>query len=117
MSTPILNLFLAALVLAIFQALAAIPWVWSFDGRPFRKWILDNRVLGYVGGGTLALALGLTFYIRTVGEVAELERFGRYYGSIFHLQLVFDFIVLAPRILLVLWPKGGAVGQAAYREA
>jgi ABC-type transport system involved in multi-copper enzyme maturation permease subunit len=117
MSTPILNLLLATLVLAIFQALAAIPWVWSFDGRPFRKWILDNRVLGYLGGGTLALAVGLTLYIRTIGEVAELERFGRYYGAIFHVQLVFDFIVLAPRALLVLWPKGGAVGVAAYREA
>jgi ABC-type transport system involved in multi-copper enzyme maturation permease subunit len=117
MSTPFFDLFLAALVLAVFQALAAIPWVSSFDGRPFRQWIADSRVLGYLGGGTLALALGLALYMRTIADIAELERFGRYYGSIFHLQLVFDFIIVAPRLMLAIWPKGGAVGVAAYREA
>ena len=117
MTTPLLNLFLAALVLAIFQVLAAIPWVSALDNRPFRKWIADTKVLGYIGGGMVALAAGLTWYIRSIGDLAELERFGRYYGAIFHQQLIFDFIVLAPRLLLVVWPKGGAVAVAAYREA
>lgn len=117
MTTSLLNLFLAGLVLAIFQALAAIPWGSALDNRPFKKWITDTKVLGYIGGGILALAAGLTWYIRSIGDLSELERFGRYYGAIFHLQLIFDFIVLAPRLLLLLWPKGGAVGIAAYREA
>jgi ABC-type transport system involved in multi-copper enzyme maturation permease subunit len=117
MSTPFSNLFLAGLVLAIFQVLAAIPWVAAFDGRPFRRWITDGRVLGYLAGGTVALAVVLALYIRSVGDIAELERFGRYYGSLFHLQLIWDFIVLAPPLLLKVWPKGGAVAVAAYREA
>src|SRR5688572_16747678 len=117
MSTPFVNLFLAALVLAVIQALAAVPWVAAFDGRPFRKWITDTTILGYLGGGTVALAVVLAWYMRSVGDVEELERFGRYYGSIFHLQLILDFIVLAPRLLLQVWPKGGAVAIASYRES
>jgi len=117
MTTSLLNLFLAALVLAIFQVLAAIPWVSALDNRPFRKWLSDSTILAYLGGGVLALAAGLTWYIRSIGDLSELERFGRYYGAIFHLQLIFDFIVLAPRILLLVWPKAGAVAVAAYREA
>jgi len=117
MTTSLLNLFLAGLVLAIFQVLAAIPWVSALDNRRFHKWITDPKVLGYIGGGILALAAGLTWYIRSIGDLSELERFGRYYGAMFHLQLIFNFIVLAPRLLILVWPKAGAVAIAAYREA
>jgi ABC-type transport system involved in multi-copper enzyme maturation permease subunit len=117
MATPLFNLIQAALVLAVLQALAAIPWVAAFDGRPFRKWISNPTILGYLAGGTIALAVGLAMYMRTVGDVEELGRFGRYYGAVFHLQLLFDFIVLAPHVLLAIWPKGGAVAVATFREA
>ena len=73
MSIPPLNLFLAALVLAAFQAVAAIPWAAAFDGRPFRRWITNSTVLGYIAGGTIVLAIALTFYMRSVADVAELE--------------------------------------------
>lgn len=117
MSTSLPNLIVAALVLAVLQTLAAIPWVAAFDGRPFRRWIGNATVLGYLAGGTLALAVCLALYMRTVADLSELERFGRYYGSLFHIQLVFDFIVIAPRLLLAVWPKGGAVAVAAFRES
>src|SRR4051812_27054675 len=109
MSTPIHYLFLAALVLAVFQVLAAVPWGWAFDGRPFRKWVTDAKVLGYVGGAMVAIAVLLSLYFRRVGDITEIEKAGRYYGSLLHLQLIADFIVLAPRLLLLAWPKGGAV--------
>jgi ABC-2 family transporter protein len=117
MSTPLPNLIIATLVLAVLQTLAAIPWVATFDGRPFRRWIGNPTILGYLAGGTVALAVGLALYIRTVADLTELERFGRYYGALFHLQLIFDFIVIAPRLLLAMWPKGGAVAVAAFRES
>ena len=50
MSTPLLNLIVAGLILAVVQTLAAIPWVAAFDGRPFRRWITDPKVLAYLGG-------------------------------------------------------------------
>src|SRR4051794_34193997 len=117
MSIPSLNLLLAALILAAFQAVAAIPWVSAFDERPFRRWITNSTVLGYVLGGTVGLAVALAFYMRSIGDVAELERYGRYYAAVFHLQLIFDFIVFTPRALLAVWPKGGAVAVAAFRES
>jgi hypothetical protein len=117
MSLPTLNLFLAALILMIPQVLAALPWVNLVDGRPFRSWISDVKVLAYVGGILLAGAAVLAWYINSVGEISELERYGRYFGAAFHLQLIVDFIILAPRLLLPLWPKGGAVAVAAYRES
>ncbi|HVK11668.1 MAG TPA: ABC transporter permease subunit [Gemmataceae bacterium] len=117
MTTPIFNLFMAALVVAVFQVLAAIPWVWAFDGRPFRKWIADAKVLGYIGGAIVAIAVLLCVYFRRVGDIQEIEKAGRYLGSFLHLQLIADFVVLAPRLLLLIWPKGGAVATAALRES
>ena len=96
MTTPIFNLFMAALVVAVFQVLAAIPWVWAFDGRPFRKWIADAKVLGYIGGAIVAIAVLLCVYFRRVGDIQEIEKAGRYLGSFLHLQLIADFVVLAP---------------------
>jgi ABC-type transport system involved in multi-copper enzyme maturation permease subunit len=117
MSTPFVNLVLAGLVLAMFQAIVAVPWIWAIDGRPFRKWVMDVRILGYFTGGVLALAVGVAYYMQSLGDLPTLEKYGRYYGIVFHIQLVLDFIVLAPRFILFLWPKGGAIASAAYRES
>src|SRR5262245_20275148 len=116
MSQQILNQFTACLVLAVFQAVAAIPWIWALDGRPFRRWITNGTVLGYLAAGTVALAALLTLWLRSFADVADLERFGHYYDSLLHVHLILDFIILAPRALLAVWPKGGAVAFAAYRE-
>ncbi len=117
MSTPIVNLLLAGLVLAVLQALAALPWIWSFDGRPFRRWISDTTVLAYLGGGIVAIAGLIAFYLARVADLVKVLEYGRYYGSILHLQLVIDFAVVAPHLLLYVWPKGGAVAVAALRES
>src|SRR5262249_61232428 len=105
MSTPISNLFLAALVLAALQAAAAIPWAWAFDGRRFRDWITDTKVLGYLGGGTLGLAVILAFYIRQVGDLRELERTARNYGPAFPFQLIPTSVSLPPRPCPRCWPR------------
>jgi len=110
-------LIVAGLILALVQVLAALPWVSAFDGRPFRRWIADLKVLAYLSGGTFALGVVLGWYLGTLGDIPELERMGRYYGSVLHFQLVLDFAIFAPRLLLAVWPKGGAVAMAAYREA
>ena len=117
MSTALPNLIVAGLILAAVQALAALPWVSSFDGRPFRRWITDLKVLAYLSGGTFVAGIALGWYMGTLGDITELERMGRYYGAVLHFQLVLDFAIFAPRALLAVWPKGGAVAMAAYREA
>lgn len=117
MSTPIINLIVAGLVLAVFQVLAALPWIAAFDGRPFRRWIADPKVLAYLSAGTFGLGVALGFYMSSLGEVDELSLIGRYYASILHVQLIIDFAILTPRLLLALSPKAGAVAVAAYRES
>jgi ABC-type transport system involved in multi-copper enzyme maturation permease subunit len=117
MSNSLPNLIVAGLILAVIQVVAAIPWIAAFDGRPFRRWITDPKVLAYLSGGTFALGAALGFYLKTLGDVAELEGKGLYYGALLHVQLILDFAILAPRALLAVWPKGGAVAVAAYREA
>jgi ABC-type transport system involved in multi-copper enzyme maturation permease subunit len=116
-STPLLNLIVAGLILAVVQVLAAIPWVSTFDGRPFRQWITDPKVLAYLSGGTFALGAALGLYLSTLSDIDDIAGKGRYYGAVLHIQLVLDFAILAPRVLLAIWPKGGAVAVAAYREA
>lgn len=117
MSTPSLQLILASLVLAIPQVLAALPWINAVDGRPFRRWIVDTKVLAYIAGATIVLSVALAWNMNVLADISEIEWFGRVYGALFHVQLVLDFIIVAPRILLQLWPKGGAVAIAAYRES
>ncbi|HEX3148176.1 MAG TPA: ABC transporter permease [Gemmataceae bacterium] len=117
MATPLTKLIVAGLILAVFQTLAAIPWAHAFDGRPFRKWITAPIVLVYLSVGTFAVGVALGWYMSSLGEMGELERMGRYYGALFHIQLILDFAILAPRVLLWAWPKGGAVAIAAFREA
>ena len=117
MTTPLLNVILASLVLVVLQVLFAIPWLAAFDGRPFKKWITDATVLAYLALGTLTGAVVLGWYMRQVSEITELERYGRYFGSVFHAQAILDFVILSPRLLLLLWPKGGAVAISALRES
>ncbi|WP_020468375.1 ABC transporter permease [Zavarzinella formosa] len=117
MTTPLLNVILASLILVVLQVIVAIPWLVAFDGRPFKKWATDATVLSYLAGGTVVGAVVLGWYLRQVGELTELERYGRYFGALFHLQLILDFIILAPRAILLVWPKGGAVAISALRES
>ena len=43
--------------------------------------------------------------------------FGRIYGSVLQVQLVIDLFVLVFFLLLKLWPRGGAVALASFRES
>jgi len=116
-TTPLLQIILASLVLVVIQVLAAIPWAAAFDGRPFKKWITDATVLGYLAGVTVVGAVVLGWYLRQISEISELERYGRYFGAVFHVQMILDFIILAPRLLVLVSPKAGAVAIAALRES
>src|SRR5947209_11730812 len=117
MATSFVNLIVAGLILALFQAVAAIPWVQALDGRPFRRWVTDPKVLSYLSGGWFGLGVLLALFMNSLGDLDDLAFYGRFYAAIFHAQLVLDFAILAPRVLLVISPKAGAVAIAAYREA
>lgn len=116
MTTPFLNLYLAGVLLAVLQLIAALPWLWALDPKSFRRWIKDPMVLLYSAAGVLAVGGILTWWLSTNRIATKLQEYGYYYGALLHAQLALDFLILLPQGLLLVWPKGGAVALAAFRE-
>jgi len=103
-------------LLCLVQVLAALPWLSALDPRVFRQvaqraasWLV---ALGAVVGAGVALGL----FIGVVQDPGRLLIWGRMYGAVLHLQLTLDFFALVFPLLLLLWPQGGAVALAAFRE-
>jgi ABC-type transport system involved in multi-copper enzyme maturation permease subunit len=117
MTTSFIDLCLAGLALAFAQALAALPWVWGLDPRGFKRWIKDPMVWLYALGAVAGLGLLIGWFMSGQRIESKLKEYGYYYGSFLHDQLVLDFLVVAPQLLLLVWPKGGAVALAAFRES
>jgi hypothetical protein len=70
-----------------------------------------------VAGGLFGAGVAFAMYIGYKGDAVSLEWNGRYvYGATLHLQLLIDLFILMPNLLILVWPKGGAVALAAYRE-
>lgn len=110
------NLLISGLLLALLQGVAALPWLWAVDPRAFARAVrtpasVGTAVLAVVGGGLLAAG-----YLGYQGAGDTLQLGGKVYGSVLHLQLLIDFFILAPLLLVVIAPKTGAVALAAYRE-
>ncbi len=125
MNLTLTNL-LAGLLLLSLQVLVALPWLLAVFRSPGtgiglrQLWkrhgtavfTLVFTPVGAVVAVGLALFLGLLFAL----ERSFLETAGQTYAFLFQVQLVIDFFVLFFPALLWLWPKGGAVAQAAFRE-
>jgi hypothetical protein len=117
MNTPFVNLFVAGLILASIQGVAAIPWLWALNRRGFRRWVKDpNVVLGFFGAIVgLGLCIALMMMQNRADEV--LQNYGRrYFGPALHAQLAIDLLVLLPQALLFISPKAGAVALSTFRE-
>src|SRR5205085_567200 len=105
---------LACLVLSLMQLLAAVPWLVLLFRRP------PGRAKGWLAqgltGAFVAIFLPMLAFMSLV-ERSYLETGGQVYTLLLQVQLVIDFFILAFFVLLRVWPKGGAVAQAAFREA
>jgi hypothetical protein len=85
-----------------------------------REMKLGMRLLIFGGAFVLVvvfLGVGFAILLPFIQEKGALERWGRLYGSVLQLQLIFDVFVIAFVVMLQFWPKGGAVAIAAFREA
>jgi hypothetical protein len=125
-----LSALLVGIALVLVQALAAVPWVfivfaprdlavhglWRYLRNPFAT--PEGRLLLLcVGGGILASALILpAVFFTLVRDKDTIENWGRLYGAVLQLQLTIDFFIVIFPLLLLVWPKGSAVAQAAFRE-
>ncbi|MBX9623855.1 MAG: hypothetical protein K2X82_08565, partial [Gemmataceae bacterium] len=107
----------AGVILAAVQFAAALPWLWAIDPKGFERATRSPSAILTVLGGLLAAGAGVAFFLSYRGDSASLEAYGRYgYGAALHLQLLIDLFLLMPHALVLVWPKGGAVALAAYRE-
>jgi ABC-type transport system involved in multi-copper enzyme maturation permease subunit len=78
-----------------------------------------RKVLGYLGGilgGTVVLGVLLGIVLANLQDTDTLQFLGRAYGSVLQLQVSLDLLVFFFAVLLLLWPKGGAVAVSAFRE-
>ena len=110
------NNLLGGLILAVIQVLAALPGLRAIDSRGFDRSLRNPQTLLYVIVGVLGLAFALAAFVGYKGDSTNMRLYGRVYGAVLHLQLLIDLFLLAPALLILVWPKGGAVALAAYRE-
>jgi hypothetical protein len=112
---------LVGVVLVLLQVVAALPWLAAVfmtprDWQNLKERPFSGQMLVRVGVVLLvAVALPLVFGFFVQGRDA-LELTGRVYGAVLQLQLIADFFVAVFLLLLAVWPKGGAVALAAFRE-
>jgi ABC-type transport system involved in multi-copper enzyme maturation permease subunit len=111
-----LTLWLASAVLTLVQLLAALPWLALLDLDTFRAQLRRPAALGYavvaVAGGGLVFAL----FLLLIHDRDSLEIWGRLFASVLQIQLAADLFVAVFALLLKVWPRGGAVALAAFRE-
>src|SRR5260370_5812848 len=113
------------LVLLLIQLLAALPWLLlvfrspgdrglSWSRRDPLFWAHVRSFLTTAGVpvlGFLLFALVGLFFV----EGGYLENAGLGYTALLQFQLTIDLFILLFAVLLRVWPKGGAVAQAAFR--
>ena len=109
--------FIPTLLATFFEAIG------TTTGRlvPAARELQQGKRLMIFGGAfalvIIFLALSFAILLPVIQERGSLERWGRLYGSVLQMQLIFDVFVIAFVVMLQVWPKGAAVAVAAFREA
>lgn len=122
-----LQLLATGLLLCLLQVAAALPWTIALGWEQIRVWKAVPKkqrsfadllalpivwaLLGILFGGLATIPV-----LQFTSDPDNLYYWGRIYGAVLHLQLALDAVVLPLALLLAVWPKGGAVALAAFRE-
>jgi hypothetical protein len=122
---------LVGVVLMVIQVLAALPWVLTLTRSTFARGVAVQAGKGLVAAASstpfsvlrllvplVAAIIAAPFVLfGSLHEAVVLDGWGQGYAIVLQLQLVLDFFVFFFLVLLRLWPKGGAVALAAFRES
>lgn len=111
------NILLGGFVLAAVQLLAAIPWLRAIDPLGFDRSARTANGWLTACGAILIGTLFMAAFLGYRGDSSNLRLYGRVYGAVLHAQLLVALFVGLPHLLILFWPKGGAVALAAYRES
>jgi hypothetical protein len=112
--------FFVGFLLGLAQLLAALPWMIALL-EPGQRAQIRAGLFRPVGLGLIGFALLLAFilpaiFLLEVTDLTAVEIYGRVYAAILQMQLTADAFVLFFPLLLLVWPKGGAIALAAFRE-
>jgi ABC-type transport system involved in multi-copper enzyme maturation permease subunit len=107
---------LLGFVLSFVQVLAALPWLALFMTGPGKPGLRRAGFWGGLVGVGAGLGLLLALLPTAIPSRESLEGAGRIYAALLQVQLLIDFFVLIYFLLVLVWPKGAAVGLAAFRE-
>ena len=117
------------------QVVAALPWLALLFWQDVKQLVSRARepreiaapkpksgvtlpvFLGGLVGATVLLGAIMAGVLAYLSNSEWIVFGGRIYGSILHLQLAIDLVIILFVILLALWPKAGAVALSAFRES
>lgn len=116
MGSSLLGSIGGGIVLALVQLLAALPWLAALDWTGFKAALRRPLTWGLALAGVVGAGAGLGLFMHVVQDRARLLFWGRVYAFVLQGQLSVDLFALIFGVLLLLWPKGGAVGLSAFRE-
>jgi ABC-type transport system involved in multi-copper enzyme maturation permease subunit len=102
--------------LVAIQFAAALPWLWALDPKTFREQARSASGLTWFFGSLAGIAVLMALFFGYQKGSAGLEDYGRLYASLLHIQFIADLFVGGFQLLLVVWPKGGAMALSAFRE-
>lgn len=121
--------YLVTLLLLLLQFLAAVPWATVLFFRREHLDTLRNLGSSLQSGNPKARTLGMQIliavlvlflaplvFISSVTEGGTLLAAGYAYGVLLQIQLLADAFILLFVVLLYVWPKGGAIALATFRE-
>lgn len=109
---------LVGMLLLLVLAAAALPWLWTLDPDAFKAQLRRPGVLLGVIGSIIGVRLFLRLLVAVaLQDQSRLEIAGRLYGSVLQFFLLADCFVLVFAVVLTIWPRGGAVALAAFRES
>ncbi len=109
------SLLVACTALIAVQELAALPWLVAVGTRTRRR-LREAGFWVQIVGVAVGLGAVAAYFMNENNDPAILARWGRLYCAVLHLQLGADLFVGSLALLLTLWPKGGAVAFASFRE-
>lgn len=115
MPSSLTSFAVTCVVLALIQALAALPWILAINPLTRRR-LCGIGFLSKFLGGTIVLGALAAFFLDSNVDPSGMTTWGRWYMAAIHLQLGADLFVLAFFMMLQYWPKGGAVALAAFQE-
>src|SRR4051812_40957842 len=102
-------------LLVVVQFLMAVPWASAIGIIP--RGTARTRNFWLVGlGSAAAVGVLLGLFLNANNDSKILANWGRFFFSLFHLQVGMDFFYVAFLGMLRFWPKGGAVALASFQE-